>query len=274
LLVDGIFEWNNSFNNTYLNKIGVNLYRPNIHDYIYIVADEVTRSFIQHGGSEVCSILNERVWDGSMKIEQVFSKVLVTTSNRPCFNDAEYVALAGILNSLIEGLKLKSIDFGLRIFDERLLNLIDSGEEFNDVLGSFEDVLLDFSHVITTPSSIVLDAMSKGVAVCQLIYRDTPLPFQSGWIFGGVGQDNFLNSFLGCQAERYRFQFDVCKAHEGMAINKRFEELLDRSTEPETIEDSILIKCKKILFDFSKLLFVEIFNDNILVKKIKKHLKN
>jgi len=273
LIVDGIFEWNNSFNNPYLNKIGVDLYRPNIHKYIYVVADDITRAFIGRGSAKVCAILNKRVWGGKIMEIKTFSKVLITTANTPCFNNDEYLKLASLINMLVEYFKKNSIEFEVRIFDERLLDLIPLGAPYNNTSGSFGDLIPDFSHVITTPSSIALEAMSNGLAVCQLIYRDTPLPFQSGWLFGGIGVESFTASFLASAPERYKYQLDICKAHSGISINSQLESLFESGDEKETSSILTIMNFKIIVIDFFKLVAVEAFNKSFLVKKIKKYFK-
>ena len=61
--------------------------------------------------------------------------------------------------------------------------------------------------VISTPSSIVLTAMLHDFPVCQLIYRDTPLLLQSGWMMHKSSDiDNTIQTMLTASEERMCFQ--------------------------------------------------------------------
>lgn len=223
LLVDGIFEFNNSFSNPFLRYFSGRLYRPNFHDYILIQSDAVGCGMVALGGGSVIPVVNKRVWEGDVmrNLDKNSNNVLITTANTPCFNDFEYDALLSTIREISEWLRVHNIRFDYRIFDPRLICELGLSDSENVTSGDFSSIIDKYSHVVSTPSSLGLSVMSRGIALMQMVYRDTPLPFQSGWLFSQSFQvDQVMTSFLEADQERMNYQFCVLKSFSAAPINE------------------------------------------------------
>lgn len=222
LVVDGIFEYNNSFNNPFLKYFSGCLYRPNFHDYILLQSDEIGCEMVERGGGQVVSVKNMRVWDGQ-QVEAASNrkvKALITTANTPYFNDAEYEILLAMILNIKAWMIKNNVDFEFRIFDERLVSDLDLNEAENATSAEFSLVINSYSHVVCTPSSLGLNIMARGLSLMQMVYRDTPLPFQSGWLIApGFDFDSVMSSFFESNPERINYQYSVVKSFSGTAIN-------------------------------------------------------
>lgn len=135
---------------------------------------------------------------------------LLTTARTPYFGDPEKVALCAVLEACARALDRAGHQVLVRVADDELRNLIrarlpactfDTSERFSDALARSR-------CVIGTPSSVLLEAMQHGKPVGQLMFRDTPLFYQSGWLLG-CNQDweATLTSMLHMDPDRMDSQF-------------------------------------------------------------------
>ena len=222
LIVDGIFEYNNSFNNVFLRHFTGKLFRPNYHDFILLTTDSINGKMIEFGGGVVVPVDNSRVWGRAVSVEgrKVECEVLITTANTPYYNEVEYDLLLASISDISKWLQRHDIRFKYRIFDERLRSDLSLEDSENLLSNCFSDVVSDFTHVVSTPSSVGLNIMKSDKALMQLIYRDTPLPFQSGWVYApGFPLDSVFSSFIQVESERINFQRSVVSSFEGGNID-------------------------------------------------------
>jgi len=145
-----------------------------------------------------------------MNIHAKFERILITTANNAYFSKKEFDRLVGLINDLSDYLFEKRIDFSFRIFDRAILDsLLHGGSVSNDVDGSFEDCLSKYSHVISTPSSVVVTSMYHGKATAQLIYRSEPTAVATAWNIPSIDIfDDTFQSFINCQEQLMEYQMD------------------------------------------------------------------
>ncbi|MEG3222151.1 hypothetical protein PD716_16165 [Vibrio gigantis] len=183
LVSDGIFDFANAFKNPMHKKYDIDLYFPVLQNY-FITADVECHDYFKNQVS-VSSYRPKHM----IKKEEVITvpmrqRALITTANTAYFDKQEFLNLKDLIVSSIHLLRLKGIDFDLRIYDkgllEQVLNTVDF--DINNVIGGdFESVLNSYSFVITTPSSISVTSMYHQRPVISLITRTNPTSIQTGW---------------------------------------------------------------------------------------------
>lgn len=213
LLVDGPLEWSNSYLNPSLRKTNPffrgYLMEPLIHDAILAVSaaqggylafrnPDRDITFMTYNNKRLSSVRSvapsARRW-----------QFLITTAKTPYFDDTEKENLIHLLRQLTAALEQGGYSYVFRIFDNALQEALPPGE--NLLEGSFEDVLQQVECVIGTPSSVLLQSMASDKPVGTLIYRDSPLFYQSGWLVGDLcNLDATLASMISREDTRMDFQ--------------------------------------------------------------------
>lgn len=190
---DGVFDLANSIRNPQLKGAQRVLYGFLPFDFFA----KVTDVFLYGGAPEFMSYVPERIISYSEKSESnCCSKplVLITTANTAYFNDCERSRLVRLVIDVTSYLNEREISYSYRVFDEELLRAIpDAGLKLNDIEESFEDTLSRYSHVIATPSSVVVTSMFHNKATAQLIYRSEPTSVMTAWNIPSV--EVFKESF-------------------------------------------------------------------------------
>lgn len=221
LIVDGIFEWNNSYNNDYLKLLGVSLFSENIYDYVYLSSDELIKQYLV-GKDEVryLPFYNKRIFTSQVNaVNNEPKKVnkdrfLISFANTPFFNDEEKLSLYSLLGHLKDSLDDLGIDYDYRVFNSCIISDLKIEKSKNNINSKFKDIANDYSAIISTPSSICLEAMSYNIPVAQLYYRNTPQTFQTAWtIHQGVNVKNTLLDMLSPDCNRTRYQSTIYKQH-------------------------------------------------------------
>ena len=193
LLVDGVLEWSNTYQNP--RNRGV-LYQPIIHDYVgCCMPDQVPRIKKWNPSAEVFLYRNYRLAPDCVKrsVHEERYDFLITTAVTPYFNDDEQKRLTDSLNTIIRIIEEERYSYCLRIFDEKLLSSLEFNHGINIKSSPFQTLLSEVKCVISTPSSICVEAMSAGKPTAQIMYRDSPLFFQTGWLI--LGQCTLTNTF-------------------------------------------------------------------------------
>lgn len=207
LVSDGIIEWENMFSNASLKHYNVKLFHPILHDYFFCVGSNEVFYFEQRGVNTI-QFIPRRMLDMNKSIEMAGNKkFLITTANTAYYSNSEMERLICLMSSLQDQLDRSDINYIYRVFDQKLIESLSIAMEDNYTDGSFTDVLAKVDCVITTPSSIVIEAMKHGRPVGQLIYRDSPVFLQSGWnISASVDLEGCLASMVSRDRERMNFQ--------------------------------------------------------------------
>lgn len=183
LVVDGIFEWNNSYNNPSLN--GKHLFLHDNYDKVFICSDDDTLNYLSNFYSEVVKFKNKKVLGDKKNSDFMMSNkcsVLITTANTAYFNESEKTRLIDLLKMLKLEIEKNGIAYKTRIFDTSILEEVGFDDKKNEINNDFNSCCSDVRSVITTPSSISIEAMMLGKRVCHLSYRDTPASIQTAWV--------------------------------------------------------------------------------------------
>jgi len=232
LLIDGPLEWSNSFINNTLRKNNIDkLYQPIIHDLVYCISNSQLE-YLKFVNSEkqFFTYKNNRIVLNS-NIEKLDTNIdfLVTTANTSYFNKEEQYRLYKILENLINYLEQSNYSYETRFFDNEFKKLTKK----NNISDSIEEHINSAKCIICTPSSVILSAMSKNKPVAQLIYRDSPLYYQSGWM---IYSDDFFNETLASMyqkdSDRMKYQsFEVIKNISLNIIDLKKIQLLNQQEE-------------------------------------------
>lgn len=189
---DGIYDLANSVRNPLL-------VRSNRVLYGFLPFDEfatISNVPLYCGSPNFRKYVPDRIirCNGPMDSSKNEKKILITTANTAYFNDSERSRFIKLIRGIVCYLDQQEVYYSFRIFDESLLKEIAVGQHVSNVLiSSFEECLESYSHVITTPSSIVLTSIYHGKATAQLIYRSEPPSISTAWNIPSV--EVFIESF-------------------------------------------------------------------------------
>ncbi|WP_432459150.1 hypothetical protein [Agarivorans sp. QJM3NY_25] len=219
LCSDGLFDFANAIENVMVKKYDCVMYHPIIQDFFLCIGSREKDYFnSSNGRAKVCYYLPRRVLS-SKEIMNIPTepRVLITTANTAYFNNSEFIRLKNLLIDAIDVLICEEIKFSLRIFDTALYRAISDKFDVilhNDISKSFENTVCYYSSVITTPSSVAITAMFQQRSVALLVYRDTPMLFQTGWLFSSkdVIKDS-LSGFLSFDETRMLIQSNFLKGY-------------------------------------------------------------
>lgn len=187
LVVDGVFEWFNSYKNRKLK--GKPLFHPRLYDAVYICCNELTRQYILLGGGEVKKFYNPRVFgkirEACMRDNPVEFDFVVTTAKTAYFDEQEKKRLITLMNHIKVCLDSGGYSYVTRIFDEDLLAKSGFDKEKNKIDGTYCAVASRSRCVLTTPSSISIESMVMGLRVGHILVRDAPVTVPAAWNFHG-----------------------------------------------------------------------------------------
>jgi len=217
LLVDGPLEWSNSHANPNLARrmgdLAISLMAPLVHDGVAAIGPAQSRWIAgQNRGRpiQLMSYANQRIRKPATDLSPTGSGVteldfLVTTAKTPYFDEAEKAELLRVLSRCCSELEKAGLRYALRIFDEGLARELPS--ERIDTRGDFAEALARARCVIGTPSSVLLEAMQHGKPTATLMFRDSPLFYQTGWLLGCTTDwEPTLRSMLDADPERMELQ--------------------------------------------------------------------
>ena len=213
LLVDGPLEWSNSYLNPSLRKTNPlfrgYLMEPLIHDAILAVsAAQAGYLAFRNPDRDITFMTYKNKRLSSVKPAAPSAsrwQFLITTAKTPYFDDTEKDNLIHLLRQLTTALEQGGYSYVFRIFDNALQEALSPKE--NLLEGSFVEVLQQVECVIGTPSSVLLQSMASDKPVGTLIYRDSPLFYQSGWLVGDLcSLDATLASMISREDTRMDFQ--------------------------------------------------------------------
>lgn len=208
LLMDGICEFSNFINNKNICNLGLENYHPIIADSIGVVGDMAQLYFNSYGVNAV-RYLPPRVLPCRRQYNngnEMFD-FLITTANTAYYDEHEFSVLVNLIKKVIETLDKNNMTYCFRVFDENLIQELEISASTNFKSGDFGTCVSKAKAVITTPSSIVLDSMNMGLPVATLVYRDSPLFIQSGWMLVRDSiKGEVFDSMLVQDSKRMHFQ--------------------------------------------------------------------
>ena len=206
LLSDGIIEWSNMFSNSKFTKKNLKLFHPIIHDYFFCVGSNESSYFNSLGQKTYNYIPNRMKTKETKSTNAKKIDFLLTTANTPYHNLSEKRILIKILKNILQDMKKNEYSFAFRIYDRSLIEELNILEHQNFIKNDFNTTFNQFKCLITTPSSIIISAIKQKKPVAQIIYRDTPLFLQSGWMITSLNVDSTIKSMLNHEVERMDFQ--------------------------------------------------------------------
>ena len=196
LLVDGPLEWANLYANPSLATLGENaaagLFEPIVHDAVATIGNAQSQWIADRNegrGIELMSYANQRIHTRTGLEPTDLSPdfdFLVTTARTPYFNTREKADLGAALSACGAALERAGHRTLVRIFDEDLRATFRSTAPSCsfDIEGSFTEALSRTRCVVGTPSSVLLESMQHGKPTGLLMFRDSPLFYQTGWLLG------------------------------------------------------------------------------------------
>ena len=233
LVVDGPLEWSNLYRAEHriLSPEAGGLFEPIIHDAVASIGPGQTRWLAaRNEGREIAWLdyRNHRIQssnggstirppppdvDGMPSAEFDF---LLTTARRAWIGPAEKRDLERLLETCASALARSGHRVLVRIFDEGLrarIRMRLPRARFEDT-GSSARAISRVRCVLGTSSSLLLEAMQWERPTATLIFRDSPLFYQTGWLLGPTTDWNA--SFESMQARdprRMDFQRHSLRTH-------------------------------------------------------------
>ena len=149
------------------------------------MSDCLTRKYLNKFGL-VKNFYNTKVIGGS-GVEAMpparKNKILLTTAKTPYFDSGEFERLCTLIDQVSKFLEIMNIDYSWRLFDLDLIDRINLRGKPNNTNGSFSNATDGCNAVITTPSSVSVEAMALGLRVGHFMYRDSPITIPCAWNF-------------------------------------------------------------------------------------------
>ncbi len=224
LLIDGPLEWSNLYppkpGSGPGKKRTLSLFEPILHDAVACLGD-AQQQWIDHRNAErgisYMNYANHRIQTTTNDVPSDAAPefdFLLTTAKTPYFGDREARALGAALEACATALERGGYRVLLRIADDALRAAIEptraaSPSQFGSSPESerISEALTRVRCVIGTPSSVLLEAMQQGKPTAQLMFRDSPLFYQSGWLLG-CNEDwkTSFESMLAANPERMESQ--------------------------------------------------------------------
>jgi len=207
LIADGVIDWNNMFKNYLFQKKKKKLFHPIHHDYFFCVGEQETNYFNSYGKKTFKYFPKRMKISKRSKVQKKVKKnFLITTANTPFYNDSEKIILTRLLKNIVNTMNKLGLTYGFRIYNSHLIQELSIGLSENYIKEDFDTTAIEFSCLITTPSSISISGMILKMPVGQILYRDSPLFVQSGWIIANTNLKETFNSMLAEDEDRMKYQ--------------------------------------------------------------------
>lgn len=250
LVVDGVFDWDNTFHNPRLGeKILFAISKPTD---IFVLADHLTKRVIMNisGVTSVSGIIK-----GSLPSSPKLSSfgpgkpILLTTARTPFFSDFEKDRLIELIQLTVQALERLGVPFHVRIFDDEIL--LGAGlDQFENVRdGSFASVIPNYSALITTPSTISIESMARGLRVAHWNYRHGPASILSAWnLNGSVDLAGALRDFTNPESLGDIFQNEYIREYYIGSLNLNTNEDLERYVAGKSLQPPRFILLERLDF--------------------------
>lgn len=175
LLMDGILEHRNTYCNP---RVGARFLRPAPVDVIACAGEADRRRLIKLGNDAVATGLPRLSGIGPMA-PPAQPAVLVATALQPAFSDAERRLLLEALAALRARLDAHGIRARWRLTEGLAAELGTKPDA-----GPLAEALAASSAVITTPSTLLIEAMRAGRPTAMLFPFDAPCWPRAAWVLG------------------------------------------------------------------------------------------
>lgn len=272
---DGIFELSNALYNKKHKKH--KLYFPLVTADFLVLTCAYGRDFLENSNPyiTVLEYLPWRINKGIPDVEPNINRsnsILLTTARTPFFNREEFEKIIELYRDIIDIAKSMQLTIKWRIPNEDIAKALPLEEENALNGGTFSDVCKQVDIVITTPSSIVIEAMIHGKPTAIADYRDIPLLCYAGWkIHQGINIRETINSMLNNDKTRMEIQGNLIKSVKKYQVSDYEQLLLNLSVKSFYYEKRLVKEYKTI--EQSILNSPVNFNLYIFIKKILKFFK-
>lgn len=194
-LADGIAEWRNTWENPRQasDNEGMPLFQPILADKIACMGWSQARVLASLGNAEKCEVTGSPRYDSIVRKELCETpagkkkKLLITTAQSPGFTPDQIESVRCSLNDLKSYLRGKQAPFEAiwRVADE-VAEVADGANTFGRV--PLQDQMQVVDAVISTPSSVQVDAMMSGLPVALLDYGNRPAFVPAAWTITAAEQ--------------------------------------------------------------------------------------
>lgn len=262
LIMDGTYEYENANNNPYLKKMNFKLLDNTKFNYIFSV-DKMMERYINSLGAKFIHYFPKHARVDKNMEPPILKRLLLTTANSSYFNESEFDELVCLLKKIRLFLENSGIEFKFRVYDDKIIKELNINEDENDILLGFAETIKKYSHVISTPSTIINSSINANRPTAVLMYRDAPITQPAGWIISNsVSLDKTFSSFLKPCKNRMSFQQRFC----GGEFQEFDEFLKDKlaSKEKDKVVDEALCDFINLSIEYR----VRCMKSNVIFKKI------
>lgn len=192
---DGILEWRNMYEHprSFSENGGMPIHQPHFADKIACIGRNQARMMEAWGSIGKCEVVGCARFDSYIghvkekrKSDEPF-KILVTTAKKPAFTHEQKNLVDRSLIDLFDW--CKGVDYVIngqkiklfyRFMDNRFSSFCNDSIE-NCSKGSLNNVLKMVDAVVTTPSTVMLEAMLCNIPVVKLDYTNSPVFTPTIW---------------------------------------------------------------------------------------------
>ncbi|HAB51536.1 MAG TPA: hypothetical protein DCE80_05075 [Ignavibacteriales bacterium] len=181
----GIIEWRNTWVNP-VNIENTTLFRPVISDKIAVLGNLHQRIITSWGSGDKCAKvglprLDPLILDKSRYLNKNIKTILVMTAKTAGFTDKEReLTKKGIIDLKNEIGKISGTQLRYRL-TQGLAEELDVPNELNSFYGELHDILRTVDAVVTTQSTVILEAMLLGIPTACLDYTNVPQYIRLAW---------------------------------------------------------------------------------------------
>lgn len=245
-IADGIIEWRNNWEHPprSYDRIGAPIWQPVLSDKIACIGAAQLRTLATWSNSRKVELVGIPRLTASIEHylsnayeEQSQQAVLITTAKQPYFQQGDFIAVIQALQDIKTYLEAKQITAKWRLPDELSNHLNLTPIERQSGQGTLAQVLASVGAVITTPSTLILEAMLYRKPVLRLDYTNAPQYVRTAWNI--TAQEHIskeIDSALIHDKRRLSFQdealHDACYIE---AANSRLTLLVQRMVDQRII---------------------------------------
>lgn len=210
LVMDGVYDLANSYLHPFLVKRRLKLLDGSIK-YSYIFTPEkFYNDYLSNISKAIYYIPKHAKTHKSNSLKGDRTGILITCATTPYFTNAERDSLVDLFCEVGAASRKNGVECTFRIFNEELLNIVEERlghTVLNDIATNIDDCLRRHAVLVTSPSTVIINAVQLDMPVCVLQYRDSPSITAAGWVFfEGLDFGLTLKDMLSRNSHRLRYQ--------------------------------------------------------------------
>ncbi len=213
ILADGILEYRNSWKQDHQNRAGI--FNPVLGHKLACIGPSQCRFVESWGNQGKCENVGLPRLDDFVvpfRPADAKTKILISTARRPWFSDEDknlVVQSMMDLKKISKVLEQKGVcKFVWRVTNE-LCEILD--EESREHISVREEIG-EVNAVISTPSTLLLEAMKAGRPTAIIDYTGSPAYVQSSWVINHIAQmENIIKELIDPPTPKLKFQEVILK---------------------------------------------------------------